>query len=138
MVTSGTVVQIEGSRTVVELEQAGHCGRCSSFMCVACPHVRIDVASVPGVSVGDRVDLEVPISRFKAILSVFLLPLAAVFAGAGLGNYLTATWLGGTRHPNLLPILLAFLFAGLTYVGVHVYERTVGGRRRQPFIRRSR
>ena len=137
MVTSGTVIQIESDRTVVELQEDAHCGRCSAFMCVGCRRPRIELRSVSGVSVGDRVEVEVPFSRFKAVLSVFLLPLLAVVAGAALGNYLTATSLPHTRYPNLLPILLAFLFVGLSFAGVHVYERTVGRRRKQPFIRRD-
>ncbi len=137
MIADGTIVKIDGDRTVVELEQTAHCGRCSAFMCVGCPQTRIEVPAVPGISVGDRVKLEVPISRFKAILAVFVLPLIAVLIGAVSGNFLTERWFPDTAYPNLFPIVLAVVLVVLTFVGVHVYERRSDKRKKQPFILRS-
>lgn len=137
MVADATIVEIDGDRTVVELEQTAHCGRCSAFLCVGCPQTRIEVSTVPGKSVGDRVKVEVPISRFGAILAVFVLPLIAVLIGAVLGNFLTQRWFPDTAYPNLFPIALAVLLVVLTFIGVQVYERRSGKGKRRPFILRS-
>ena len=137
MIADGTIVGIDGDRTVVELAQTAHCGRCSAFLCVTCQQPRIEVSTVPGPSVGDRVKIEVPISRFTAILAVFGLPLIAVLVGALFGNFLTERWFPDTPYPNLFPIVLAVALVVLTFAGVYVYERKSSDRKKQPFILRS-
>jgi len=98
--------------------------------------MRIELDAVGDITVGDTVEIEVPLSRLRAIVTVIVLPLAAVLLGALLGNRLTKLFLPETRFPNLAAIVLAFAFVVVTYVGLAVYERRSAGRRPRPTIRK--
>jgi len=135
MIERGKVVKIEGERTVVEMEPTSQCGACRACVLGEGGKMSVDVPTVPGVSVGDQVEVDIPVSRLRAIVTVFVLPLAAVLLGAVLGNYLTTIYMVDTHHPNLLAILFALVLVVLTYLGIYIHERTWGSRRSRPFIR---
>ena len=98
--------------------------------------MRIELDAVPDVAVGDAVEVEVPVSRVKAILTIIVLPLAAVLLGALLGSRLTKVFLPASRFPNLAAIVLALVFVVATYVGLAIHERRTAGRRPRPTIRK--
>jgi len=139
MMEHGTIVEIRGSRPVLEMERSAHCGRCRACLYVGSGKMRVEVHSVPGTAVGDHVTIQVPLSRLRAILTGFVLPLAAVLLGAALGNQLTGAYFPQTRYPNLLAIVLAMVLVVLTYLGVYLYERSSRSRRsNRPYIRTAK
>ena len=137
MIEHATVVEIKGDRAVVELERTAQCGHCRACLSTGGGKMRIELDTAPGISVGDRVEIEVAISRLKAVFTIFVLPLVAVLLGAVLGNYLTGVYFPDARHPNLLAILLALALVLLTYLGVYLYERKGRSQGSQPTIRRT-
>ena len=99
--------------------------------------MRVELDAIPGLSVGDRVEVDVHISQMKAALTLFALPLAAVLLGVLLGNWLSGNYFPDTRFPGLPAILLALVFVSLTYLGVYLYERKAAKTRKPPTIRKA-
>lgn len=136
MIEQGTVVEVRGGRLVVEMERTARCGSCRACTLLGEGKMRIRVDAPEGISLGDRVEVEIPTTRMKAIVAVFVLPLAAALLGAILGSYLAEVLMPNTGRGNLLAIVLAVVFLAAAYVRLYVYERTSGGRRGQPTVRR--
>ena len=136
MIEHGVVVETSADRTIVELKRSAECGHCRACIRADGGKMRIELDAVPDVSVGDAVEVEVPVSRLKAILTVIVLPLAAVLLGALLGSRLTKLFFAETRFPNLAAIVVALVFVVATYVGLAIYERRRAGRQPRPTIRR--
>ena len=137
MTEHGTVVEIKGDRTVVQMDQGPQCGSCRACIPVGSARMHLEVDTVPGISVGSRVEVEIPVSRMRAIVTVFVLPLAAVLLGAILGKFLTGIYMPDTQYPNLLSIVLALAFVLLAYLGIYIHERAAASRRPRLVIRKS-
>ena len=135
VIEHGRVVKIEEGETVVEMERTTLCGSCRACASSGGGKMSVTVATVPGVSEGQSVEVVVPGSRMGAMFTVFGLPLAAVVLGAVFGNYLTKTYWPDTHYRNLASILLALVFVVLTYIGTTLHERKRGSRGERPYIR---
>jgi positive regulator of sigma E activity len=135
MIEHGRVAKIEGDRTVVEMERTTLCGSCRACASSDGGKMSVTVATVPGVSEGESVEVVMPGSRLGAMLRVFGLPIAAVVLGAVCGNYLTKTYWPDTHYRNLASILMALAFVVLTYIGTYLHERKRRSRGEQPYIR---
>jgi positive regulator of sigma E activity len=132
MIEQGTIVEIRGDRTTVEMGHSAGCGRCNACFSAGGGKMHVETDTFIGSAVGDRVEIEIPFTRFGAIMSIFVLPLAAMLLGAFLGNYLTEVH----GYPGFLAIVLALVLVALTYLGVYIYERRSGRSRPQPRILR--
>jgi positive regulator of sigma E activity len=137
VVERAKVVKIQGAETVVEMERSALCGSCRTCESSDGGKMSMTVATVPGISEGDPVELVMPGSRLGAMLAVFGLPIAAVVLGAVLGNCLTKTYWPDTHYRNLASILLALVFVLLSYTGTYAYERRRKDRGERPYIRQA-
>jgi positive regulator of sigma E activity len=130
MIETGQVVDVFVGRVDVRLADAGHADRCGR--CGLCAQRRDGtlVLTVPltadqrgRVAAGQQVAVEVDEpSPYRAILLLFVLPLAGLLAGAAVGQH----W--GVGVAALLAV--GGLGAGVG-LGLAV-ERLAGGRRRAP------
>ena len=136
MIEQGTVVEVRGDKAVVEMGQSGSCAHCRACLCGADGKMRVEVGAPPGIAVGDHVEIDVPVGRVQAAVTVYLIPLGALLAGAILGNGLGERFWPQSRYPGLLAIVLALVFVLAAFFGIALYERRAAKTRRLPTIRR--
>jgi sigma-E factor negative regulatory protein RseC len=99
----------------------------------------LEVESVEGLEAGDRVDLEVsePGSLGPAAV-VFLVPVAALVAGAVLGARVPG-WISGEGGTSTgAAVIGAFVMLGAAILAVRAYDRALNRRLAKPRIVRIR
>ena len=136
MIEQATVVELRGDKAVVEMGQSGSCTHCRACACGADGKMRVEVRTLPELAVGDHVEIDVPVGRLQAAVTVYLIPLGALLAGAILGNWLGDRYWPGGRYPGLLAILGALVFVVTAFVGIAIHERRASKTRPVPTIRR--
>ncbi len=136
MIEQGTVVELKDGRAVVEMGASSCCSRCGVCSAAGSGKVRFETDAPFGIAVGDEVEVDVPIGRMRAAVTVYLIPLGALLAGAILGNWLGQTYWSESRFPGLLAILFALAFVVAAFVGIGLYERKSAKLRRPPTIRK--
>jgi sigma-E factor negative regulatory protein RseC len=136
MIEQGTVVELRGDKAVVEMGQSGSCTHCRACACGADGRMRVEVSALPALAVGDHVEIDIPVGRLQAAVTVYVIPLGALLAGAILGNALGDAYWPGSRTPGLLAIVGALVFVVMAFVGIAVHERRASKTRPVPTIRR--
>lgn len=119
----GTVMNIkESGLAMVEVASNPECAKCGG--CFGKGGGRIEVPAENGLNakVGDRVVVETSQSNvITASLILFIVPLLALAAG-----YFLFRTLFGTEWTAILG---AFIFIGLSFLGIGAYERLSAGKR---------
>jgi positive regulator of sigma E activity len=128
MIERGKVIEVKDGTAVVEMPRTTRCGRCCACAAGQGGRMRLEADASSEVRLGDEVDVEIPTSMLGAIVKVFVLPLAAVLAGAILGNYLAVNYYPDARYRNLLPIGLALAFVLAAYGVIALVERRAARR----------
>jgi len=124
IVEIGKVVEIAKGNTVVVVSRTAACAGCASKN--AC-HVfgtnkeaRIIVSNDIGAKVDDTVEIGVAEGRLVAAsFIVYILPIAALFIGAGLG-----TWIAGRIGIEIggISALMGLLFLGIGFVVIRLMD----------------
>jgi positive regulator of sigma E activity len=117
----GTVVEVEGDRAVVQLEEHESCG--GTFSCACCAGASQEPrklhVTAEGLSVGDTVQVSIPAyAGYIGTLVVFLLPVGLFVAGMLIGGAVE----GGEGANGMGPIIggiCGFALAVLIAMGVN-------------------
>ena len=136
MIEQGTVVELKDGKAVVEMGASSCCARCGVCSAAGSGKVRFEADAPVDVIVGDSVEVDVPVSRTQAALTVYLIPLGALLAGAILGNWLSDTYWPKSRFPGLLAILFGLGFVVIAFLCIGIHERRAAKSRRLPTIRK--
>ncbi|HUV39574.1 MAG TPA: SoxR reducing system RseC family protein, partial [Planctomycetota bacterium] len=134
MIERGKVVEVQGDVAVVEMERAETCAHCRCCIAIGDGRMQMKARTLEGVAAGDRVEVEVPVKRLRAVLLVFVLPLAAVLVGALVGKALSDAWYPDGRYANLTAIGGALVLVLPTFAGIYLYERRAGAKTSQPCV----
>ncbi len=136
MIEQGTVVEVRGDKAVVEMAPSAGCARCGMCTCGADGRMRIEADAPPGIAVGDPVEVDLPVGRMRAALTVYLIPLVALMAGAMLGNWLGTTYWPKSSFEGLPAIIGALVFVVAAFGGIALHERRSAGTRTPPTLRK--
>lgn len=137
MEEEGTVVEATGRTARVMMKPGGGCEGCgSSGSCKVAGGERILEADNPiGAKPGQNVLLAIGGGAFlKASFVVYMVPVIALFIGAGLGDYISKAY-PDKMTPDFWQASLGILFLVLSVVGIRLYDRHVAkGRGLRPVI----
>ena len=136
MIEQGTVVEVRDGKAVVEMAHSGSCDRCRVCAVGGGGRMRIEVDAPEGIVAGTPVEVDVPVGRLSAALTVYLIPLGALLLGAMLGNWIGETYWPKSQFPGLVAIILALGFVVAAFLGVAMWERKAARKRPPPTIRR--
>ena len=134
MIEQGTIVEVKEGTAVVRLARREQCEYCHCCVAFGDGAMHLEADAPDEVAVGEKVSVEIPIQRLRAVFLVFVLPLAAVLVGALGGSLLAGALFPEGRYANVLPIAGALALVALTFVAVARYERGAGARRMRPRI----
>jgi positive regulator of sigma E activity len=123
MIERGTIVELKGGKAVIEIVTPGLCGYCRACTCVEKGRMRAEVDVPPGISAGDRVEIDVPIRWTRLIVSRYVLPFSAMVLGLLAGDWVTPVYFPDIHFPGLPGIVLALALVILTYLGTYLYDR---------------
>ena len=136
MIEQGTVVEVREGKAVVEMTPSAGCARCGICACGADGKMRIETDAPPGIAVGDPVEVDLPVGRMRAAVTVYLIPLVALLAGAMLGNWVGAAYWPKSSFEGVPAIVGAVVFVVAAFAGVALHERRAAGTRMPPTIRK--
>jgi len=134
MIERGSVVEVKSDTVVVEMARAEACDHCRCCIAIGDGKMHLEAKALPGLEPGDRVAVEVPINRLRAVFLIFVLPLGAVLLGALLGKTLSDAFFPDGGYANLMAIGFALVFVLATFAGITVYERKTGAKGSQPYV----
>lgn len=126
----GIVEQVSGRNVVVRVERSSACAACQSRE--SCQEgsgkaMMIEVANEMGAGKGDYVQISIPTGSFLILsLLVYLLPVAALIAGAAAGAALAQP-----LHINLTLASIAggCLAVGITFCALRRFDRSTHARK---------
>lgn len=107
----GTIVGITDGIAQVGMADPQTCHRCGACARIG-ERMVLEVPLQPGshLSLGDRVLVDIPAeASFSSAALVYVVPLAGLLLGAGLGSLLTRYWSALADLPNLAPIVLSLV-----------------------------
>lgn len=141
--TRAIVIKLEGREAVVESLQGGGCGACGSQGCGSgklaeafCVRPRqFRALNEVNAQVGEEVEISVKDGALvRSALTLYGMPLVALFAGAVLGTYGAAGAAGSDEGAAVGA--LAGLLAGVALAGVVAARQRRGGSSATPSISR--
>ena len=121
----GRVIAVGEGVVDVRMEISAACDGCQvcSAGSAAGETVMSGVRDSLGAAVGDTVEVVIPDSlKRRAVVAVFVVPVAALFAGY-LAGFLLGRWLH--VDPDVAGLITAFGAAILAFAGVRMAERTI-------------
>jgi len=126
----GIIETVSGLRAMVRVEKSSACASCQSRE--SCHEASgkdmiIEVANDLGAREGDRIEISIPGGSFLILsLLVYLLPVAALIAGAVLGGAFA-----GALHMNgtVASIVGGCLGIGVTFYGLKRLDRSTRGQK---------
>jgi sigma-E factor negative regulatory protein RseC len=128
----GTIDKISGKNATVRIRKSSACSSCESRDSCdvhGAKPMEIEVDNRLQAAEGDQVEVSVP-SGTLVILSlyVYLIPVAALIAGAYVGGTLLAPHLALGETP--CSIVLGFLAMGVTFILLRRFDKTPGANKK--------
>ncbi|MBI5191487.1 MAG: SoxR reducing system RseC family protein [Nitrospirae bacterium] len=136
MEEEGTVVETTGNTARVMMKPGAGCEGCKSGSCKVAGGERILDADNPvGAKAGQDVLLDIGGGAFlKASFIVYMVPVIALFIGAGLGDYISKAY-PDKMTPDFWQASLGIFFLVLSVIGIRLYDRHIAkGRGLRPVI----
>lgn len=125
---TGTVIEVESGRAVVELEAGAQCGTSASCSCCGAMQGgrrRLEVDN-NGLKAGDNVQVTVPtVSGYVSMLVIFVMPMAFFIGGILIGQRFEPTP-GATGMTTIVGGLVGLGVAVLIAMGIN--RLLTGGR----------
>ncbi|MBN2419549.1 MAG: SoxR reducing system RseC family protein [Deltaproteobacteria bacterium] len=119
----GIVEEIRRNTVVIKVEKSATCAHCADkdSCSVAERNMLIEVRNILNAKEGDRVEVSVPEGTFiKLSLMVYIFPVAALMAGAFLGNFLSILL---KTDPSATAAITAALFLVASFICLKIYEK---------------
>ena len=121
----GTIVGLTDGLARVAMTDPQTCIRCGACSRIGSQTVlEVPVEPDDTFNIGDHVLVDVPPGRsFRALALVYLVPLAGLLLGAGIGGFLTQTFWSNSSYPNIAPILLSVVGLAAGYWFASSWDR---------------
>ena len=119
----GIVEEIRRNTAVIKVVRSSSCKHCSEkdSCSVAERNMLIEVKNSLNAKEGDMVEISVPEGTFvKLSLMVYIFPVAALMAGAFLGNFLAIQM---NTDPSATAAITAAIFLAVSFLGLKVFEK---------------
>jgi sigma-E factor negative regulatory protein RseC len=121
----GTVIRSNGGKARVQINRSEKCAGCHGcLLSEGREYLTVEAADPLGASSGDRVKIESSAgSAAKSGFILYILPLMALFFGYLTGSKLVS--LMGSSSTEGWGILSGFLFMGLTYGAIYLFQKRI-------------
>lgn len=130
MTQQGMVTALEENKARVAFVRSEACAQCRMCEMGTREQVTLLVPNDIGAALGDTVLVELHDTKvFRASFVAYVIPLAALLAGIGLGQ-LAAPALGLYAHAELLSCAFGFAMLALAYLGIRITEKKRAMRKR--------
>ncbi|MBN1903928.1 MAG: SoxR reducing system RseC family protein [Deltaproteobacteria bacterium] len=119
----GIVERIKRNSALIKVAKSSACNHCTSKDSCSVPdkNMVIEVKNSLNAKVGDLVEVSVPEGTFIVLsLMIYIFPVAALMAGAFLGNYLSTLL---DTDPSLTAIITGALFLFASFVILKLIDR---------------
>lgn len=119
----GIVERIKRNSALIKVAKSSACNHCTSKDSCSVPdkNMVIEVKNSLNAKVGDLVEVSVPEGTFIVLsLMIYIFPVAALMAGAFLGNYLSTLL---ETDPSLTAIITGALFLFASFVILKLIDR---------------